>query len=123
MSETRTITLGGATFAVPPLPLRINRIAYPICRRLTAAKLIDRAVAIKGALDCTAEEMGDLADLAYLAASAADGSLTREVFDDMPVTPPELLDAFFATRYQTGAWVEAEPSADADIEPGESAGA
>lgn len=122
MSETRTITLGGATFAVPPLPLRINRVAYPICRRLTTAQLIERCVAIKGALDCTPEEMADVAELAFLAASAADKTLTREVFDDLPVTPPELLDAFFAIRYQTGAWV-AVADADAGNEPGEAAGA
>ena len=108
MSDTRTITLGGMAFTVPALPFRINRRAYPLCRKLTAAGLIERALAASGSLDCTAEEMDDLGELAFLAASAADKTLTRDAFDDLPVAPPELLDAFIAIRYQTGAWVAQE---------------
>jgi len=121
MSDTRTITLGGTGFAVPALPFRINRQAYPLCRKLTAANLIERALAANGALDCSADEMDDLGELAFLAASAADKALTRAAFDELPIAPPQLLDAFFAIRYQTGAWVAQE--AGAEPEAGEILGA
>ena len=118
MSETRDITLGGQTFAVPPLPLRVNRVVYPLCRKLTGAGLIERMIEGGGSLDCTEEEMADLVELAFLAASASATPIDRDALDDLPVTPPELLDAFLKVRYQTGAWVPGEAAA----EPGEAQG-
>ena len=121
MPKTREITLGGKVFAVPPLPIRLNKVAYPLCLRLVKSKpatddepavpsLFDRIVNYEGKLECSAAEMDDLADLAYLAASAADPTLTRAAFDEMPVTPPELGDALFDIRYQTGGWRPFEQS-------------
>ena len=131
MTETRDITLGGQVYAVPHLPIRINKLAYPICRKLSRSvpatndapavlSLIERFIAANGTLDCTDEEMEHLAELAFLAASAADRTLKREVFDELPITPSQLLDAFFITRYQTGAWLAPE---EAQAEPGEAQGA
>ena len=114
MTESRTITLGGKSFAIPPLPLRINAAAYPLCRSLSNAGLIERAAQAGGALDCTEEEMGQLGDLAFLAVSASPLGPTRDGFDELPITPVELLDAFFAIRYQTGGWVQIKAAEDGD---------
>ena len=35
MTETRDLVLADRTFAVPPLPLRHNRVVYPLCRDLS----------------------------------------------------------------------------------------
>jgi hypothetical protein len=35
--------------------------------------------------------------------------VTQEQFDQLAITP-QLLDAFFILRYQTGAWVEGDHS-------------
>ena len=135
MNETRDITLGGRVFAVPPLPLRINKAAYPLCRKLTDAGLIDRAITAGGVLVCSTDEMAELAEIAFLAAIAAEGVLardgrmqaaniiTRAAFDDLPVLPQELLDAFFIARYQTGAWVPIDPAGPKDEARGEAKGA
>jgi hypothetical protein len=121
MSENRIIVLAGQKYSVAPLSLRVNREVYPICRRLSNAGLIDRAVASQGSLDCTPEEMGDLSDLVFLVIAAGGDTIERDKFDDLPITPPELLEAFIQIRYQTGAWLAptAENQGDA---PGEAAG-
>jgi len=117
----RTITLAGVAYAVPELPLGINMQVYPICARLTTGGLIDRCIEGGGNLVCTPEEMADLAEIAFQAARAAGAQETREEFDRLPITPPELLNAFFEIRIQTGAWTVAEP-AGGDT-PGEAPGA
>jgi hypothetical protein len=114
MTEPRTITLGGREIDVPALPLRLNMQAYPLCRKLSNDGLLERVAAAKGAVDCTADEMADLAELAFLAAKAADPALERDAFDEMPITPPELLDSFFSIRYQTGGWVATTPEEEPD---------
>jgi hypothetical protein len=105
MTDTRRIKLGGQAFDVPALPLRLNMKAYPLCRKLGAAGLIERIAASGGQLDCTADEMVDLVELTFLGVTAADPTVKRETFDELTVTPPELLDAFLVLRYQTGGWV------------------
>ena len=128
MSETKTITLAGKAYAVPPLPLRANRVVYPLCRKLVQAQLIERCIAAGGTLDCDDDEFEALLTLVHRAAQAADPALSRDAFDELAVTPPELLDAFFSIRYQTGAWVPAvvtpvDGNPDLDAAPGEAAGA
>lgn len=112
MTEPRDMKLGGRTFAVPALPLKTTMVVYPLCRKLTIGGLIDRAQRSGGVLDVSAEEMADVVEVAFLCAQAADPALSREAFEALPITPPELLDAFFVARYQTGAWLapEAAPS-------------
>ena len=119
MSKVREFTLGGRKFAVPPLPFRANREIYPLCRKLHNAGLIERAIQAQGALDCTTEEMDDLAQIAFLACGASTTPLSREEFDVLPLTPPELLDAYFEIRVQTGGWVANDKPAPA---PGEAQG-
>lgn len=116
MSDPRDITLGGRTFAVPALPLRANIKAYPLCVKLTNASLVDRALASRGVLDISEDELTDLAALAYLGAAAAEPGLSRDEFDALAITPLELLDAFFGLRYQTGAWVERPPAGEGEGE-------
>jgi hypothetical protein len=99
------------------LPIRLNKIAYPICQRLHAAKIIDRVVEGQGRCDVLEEEMADLIELAFVAAQAANPRVTREEFDNWPISPPELIDAFFLVRYQTGAWLPVEGSPDDQIQP------
>lgn len=122
MTDTRDIKLGGRIFAVPPLPLRINRTVYPLCRALSTgpdgagmeASFIGRVLAANGSIfAATDDELDKLADIAFGAANAADKSLTREEFDDLPITPVELLDAFFAIRPQTGVWIAPKASDEA----------
>jgi hypothetical protein len=93
---------------VPPLPIRINRVVYPICRKLVMDDLLKRCIDASGELVATSEELDQLIQIAFLAASAADSTVTQEQFDQLAITPPQLLDAFFILRYQTGAWVEAQ---------------
>src|SRR4051812_25632767 len=109
MADPRTLTLAGRTFTVPPLPLKATMVVYPICRRLTIAGLVERAMANGGALEVDEAEMADIVELAFRCAQAAEPALTRDDFETLPITPPELLDAFLVARYQTGAWVPPQP--------------
>lgn len=124
--KNRDIVLGDRTFSVPPLPIRINRVVYPICRQLVMDDLLKRCIDANGGLVATSEELDQLIQIAFLAASAADSTVTQEQFDQLAITPPQLLDAFFILRYQTGAWVEAQitgalPASGEDV-PGEAEG-
>jgi hypothetical protein len=129
MTKSRTITLAGSPLEVPMLPIRFNKIAYPLCRKLHNSGFMDRIIEGQGQVDCSAEEMDDLIEIAFAGACAALPQTTREEFDNWPITPPELVDAFFLIRYQTGAWI-APPSLDnltnqeeAETQPGEAQGA
>lgn len=115
-NTSRTITLAGGPIEVPMLPIRLNKIAYPICQRLHEAKLIDRAVEGRGTCHVSEAEMEDLVELAFVAVQAAIPTTTREEFDSWPISPPELLDAFYLVRYQTGAWLPVEGSPDGQIQ-------
>lgn len=102
--QNRPISLGGRIFDVPPLPLGVTIFVYPICRRLSGA--IERLFSAAGGdeLQLTAEEMGDLTELAFQGARVADPDLDAQAFLALPVTPPELFAAFFAMRVQCGGW-------------------
>jgi hypothetical protein len=93
--KNRDIVLGDRTFSVPPLPIRINRVVYPICRKLVMDDLLKRCIDAGGELVATGEELDQLIQIAFLAASAADSTVTQEQFDQLAITPPQLLDAFF----------------------------
>lgn len=103
--ETWTISLGARTFAVPPLPFRVSMVVYPLCQKLTNAGLAERL--LKAAVEpwgVSMEEMTDLGDIAFLSCRTADPELTREAFDELPITPAQLFDAFFALRVACGGW-------------------
>jgi hypothetical protein len=133
--DARQVELGGRTFAVPVLPLRANRVIYPLCRDLSANasaedSFIGRLAASNGAPDAVTDaEFDKLIEIAYEAACAADPLMTLDQFEEMPITPPELLNAFFLIRLQTGGWVapsnDITSQADSaeDAAPGEAAGA
>lgn len=111
MSKTRDIVLGDRTFAVPVLPHRYNRVIYPLCRDLSGDPededtFVDRIIKAGGAPGTVRDEEWDkLSEIAFHAACAADKDLTREAFDNLPIKPQDLIDAFFAIRYQTGVWI------------------
>lgn len=122
-SKTRDIVLGDRTFPVPVLPLRANRIVYPLCRDLSANPEDDdsffgRLMALGGTPDAVRDdEWPKLEDIAFHAAAAAAPELTRETFDDMPIRPSQLIDAFFIVRIQTGGWIAPETRTDAAEAP------
>lgn len=108
-ATTRDIVLGDRTFAVPVLSIRHNRIIYPLCRDLSESEGDDtffaRLIAKTGTPDAVRDdEWPKLEKIAFHAACAADKDMTQDAFDDMPITPPQLIDAFFVIRIQTGAW-------------------
>ena len=104
------ISLGGRIFSVPPLPLRFNREVYPRCAELTSAGLLDR-MDEAGNIGLTANDIDDIGEIAFWGASAADPTLTREAFDELPISPAELVDSFIVIRVQTGGWVMILPAA------------
>jgi hypothetical protein len=55
--KNRDIVLGDRTFSVPPLPIRINRVVYPICRKLVMDDLLKRCIDAGGELVATGEEL------------------------------------------------------------------
>lgn len=123
MTETRDLKMGGRTFAVPALPLRLTMAVYPIIRGLSGEEgLVARAQRNNGSLEVDAEEMAQVVEVAFICAQAADPELTRDTFEALPITPPELLDAFLIARYQTGAWIAPPPVQEGDDPPGEAEG-
>lgn len=109
MTETpknRDIVLGDRTFSVPPLPIKYNRVVYPICRDLVIDDLLERCKEAGNQIAATEAEFDQMIELAFHAAQAADPTITRDDFDNLPITPIQLLNAFFQVRYQTGGWVE-----------------
>lgn len=132
MTYTRPITLGGRTFDVPSLPLRINRVVYPLIRALSmpddnpeGSSFVARVLAANGSIFAVSDaEMDILIEIAWGGASAAEKTLSRGEFDDLPISPVELLDAFFIVRGQTGVWVKPPAREAAGDEPeGEAQGA
>jgi hypothetical protein len=124
MTISRNIVLGERTFAVPVLPHRYNRVIYPLCRDLTGNPededtFVDRLIKGQGAPSTVRDEEWDkLAEIAFQAACAADKDLTRAAFDDLTIKPQDLIDAFFAVRYQTGVWIAPEGGAGAPGDAG-----
>lgn len=126
MTDTRDIVLGDRTFAVPALPLRHNRVIYPLCRDLSVIKegdgetFIARLVKAGGTPDAVRDdEWPKLEKIALHGAMAAEKTFTPAEFDDLAVTMPQLIDAFFIVRMQTGVWVQSAALAgDDDLDAG-----
>lgn len=138
-----TITLGERTFELRLFTLRENARAYPLARQLVADGVVDRWIeAIDGAVASlqaiergerlpgapsawviSEEEMGQMADLVFMACVAVDSALTRDEFDALPVSPRDLFDAFIQARYCTGAWLRPDPKEVVDEPAGEGDGA
>lgn len=105
--ETWPITLASKTYELKALPLKATKVVYTICQRLSndglAARLTNTAPDAP-ALAVTDEEFDGLCKIALTAAQTADPELTQAAFDAMPITPPELYDAFFEIRKACGGW-------------------
>lgn len=120
MTETRDLVLADRTFAVPPLPLRHNRVVYPLCRDLSVGSgeddtesFIGRLVLAGGRPEAVRDdEWPKLEKIALHAAMAADTSFDAATFDALPITMMQLIDAFFVARQQTGVWVAVAPAGD-----------
>lgn len=133
MSETRTITMGGREFSVPPFSLRINKRAYPLCAALSNTGLSDQLIAryrtilagdVPPAIEVSDAQMDQLIELALVTAQAAEPEMTADAFEAMTITPEDLFSAFLTARYQTGYWVAVTgPTADQDDDAGEAEGA
>jgi len=121
MTETRDMKLGGRTFAVPALPIRINIKAYPLLRRLSNGGFVDDWFDAKSAI--ADEDMAALADVLFLCAVAADPALAREDFDALAASPGELMDALLVARFQSGGWLPAKEEDDDGVAEGEGQGA
>jgi len=114
--ETWEVKLGDRTFKAPRLPFRISRVVYPLCQKLTNAKLTERIYGTfensvfvpPPPLEVTDEEMEQLAKVALLTCQAADQTLTEAEFNDMPITPAQLFDAFIEARKACGGWRASE---------------
>lgn len=102
--ETWDIELGDNVYTVPRLPFKFSMKVYPICQRLSNAGMAERIVMPKEPLALTDSEVDDLGALAFLLCSAAETNMTKEAFDEIPITPPQLFDAFFAARKACGGW-------------------
>lgn len=113
MTTNRDIVLADRTFSVPPLPLRHNRVIYPLCRDLSLVKgeddtesFIGRLMAAGGKPEAVRDdEWPMLEKIALHSAMAADVSFDEATFDALPITMMQLIDAFFVARQQTGVWV------------------
>lgn len=122
-AEPETIILGGRDFEAPAtLPLGVTILVYPICQKLTNAGLISRLTKTDDGLGITVEEMGDLTEVAFHLAHAADPDLDTKAFLDLPVTPAELFVAFFAARIRCGGWRRIEATAEDRDDQGEALG-
>jgi len=110
--EIWNIQLGDRTFAVPRLPFKYGREIYPICQKLSNDGFPERIMGkFEGdtfvpppPLQVTDEEMMQLGRIAFMACQAADPELNSSAFEEMPITPPQLFDAFFAIRKACGGW-------------------
>lgn len=110
--ETWDIELGERSFKVGRLPFKISRVVYPICQKLTNDGFAERiygkfeggAFTPPPPLQVTDEEMDQLAKVALLTCQTADPNLTEEAFNDMPIAPFQLYDAFFTVRKACGGW-------------------
>ena len=100
----RSLRLGDLDLMIPPLPLRLNVKAYPIVVQLMQAGFVDRLVGSGDSVIVTGEDFEALVQLAGLATEAAGLSID---ITDQAVPLPDLIEAFFVMRLQTGAWESA----------------
>lgn len=104
IEESWDIELGDNTYAVPRLPFKYSMRVYPICQRLSNADLAERILVQSEPLQLIDSEIDDLGVVAFLLCCAANSEMTQAAFDNMPITPPQLFDAFFAARKACGGW-------------------
>jgi hypothetical protein len=104
--DSPQVTLGGRSWPVPPLAVRQNRVIDPLI--LSLLPTFAALDAEQAALRLQAKEYDALLLIAYTALTRAHPQLTREAFDEMPITLPELIGAFETIARQTGLFVKRE---------------
>lgn len=114
------VRLAGKAWRIPMLAARQNRIIDPLILGLLpvfAQWQDDKS----GALAKLGNQQYEaLLEIAYVALTRAAPELTREQFMDMPVTLPELIEAFSVIAQQTGVF---QKTGEGEMTPGEVRGA
>lgn len=114
------VMLAGKTWRIPMLAARQNRIIDPLILGLLpvfAQWQDDKS----GALAKLGHQQYEaLLEIAYVALTRDTPELTREQFMDMPVTLPELIEAFSVIAQQTGVF---QKIGQGEMTPGEARGA
>ncbi len=87
------VLLGGVTFDVPSLPWRVVRELQPGLLGWVAA--VDIGADGRGVLRLTSDDLGRLADLVFqaLAVSPQGRAMTREAFDDLPMSALDIANS------------------------------
>ena len=98
-----TIRLGGTDYPVKPLVIRQMRVVIPAMMRLKALRF--EAI--------TEEQIADLVEISYQAVQPGQDKLTREAFNNLPISPLDLMAAMPVIAAQSGM----APKKEAD--PGE----
>ncbi|MEI7669244.1 MAG: hypothetical protein WCJ33_04095 [Pseudomonadota bacterium] len=94
------ITLGNKEWFVPVLVAKQNKIIDPII-----IKLLPTFANLKNGnnfLQISEQEYNDLLEISYIAIIREHKEMTREKFLEMPITLPELINAFSVIAQQTG---------------------
>lgn len=114
------VRLAGKAWRIPMLAARQNRIIDPLILGLLpvfAQWQDDKS----GALAKLGNQQYEaLLEIAYVALTRDTPELTREQFMDMPVTLPELIEAFSVIAQQTGVF---QKTGEGEMTPGEVQGA
>lgn len=96
--DVPTITLDGKAWPVPRLAIKQNKRVAPLIAK--RSKDIERLGPENlGAL--TEELMEDVSTIIFLGLQRGHKDLTREEFEDMPISPKELLGAFWTVAKQS----------------------
>ena len=103
------ITLGGKEWPIPQLAVKQNRIIDPLLIRIIPSVGGDRS----GLLGRLAPHYDALLEICYTALTRGNPELTRQQFDDLPVTLVEMMNAFNIIAQQTGIFVKEPPSGEA----------
>lgn len=116
--KTPTITLADIVWPVPKLAPRQNRIVVPAILQVAPKVLYALAtpesdptlmpIRLSAALDTSS--MDALGDVCYWALKRAHPDMTRDEFDDMPISVLEMALALKVVSQQTGLIKEAAPS-------------
>jgi hypothetical protein len=108
---TPTIKLADVEYPVPKLALRQNIALQPLFNRV-GGKILEGNIRVA---DLTAEDVSDLAEIAYLALSRAHPTVTREDLQDLPIGVSDLVGVLLTVMEQSNLFKRAS-------EPGEAQG-
>ncbi len=119
INDALTIQLGGKEWLIPMLAAKQNKIIDPLILSLLpifSEWQNDKAVALS---KLGAEQYEDLQEIAFVAIGRAEPNLKHEQFLDLPITLPELINAFSIIAQQTGVFQKVTTE---EKNPGEGSG-